>query len=181
MALFQVHREEKFRSYSQFRWNYPKHCDLLHCLCVAYTLQQTHCLFLAPPLCWGLAVAIPAPHHVSFLPTCPYCLAFISPRGTVPHSDPSQAACPWIKGENYTEMSLKTCSSTPPQSQPSVIFYLALLGTVAPALIHRSLFFFFLSPSCCFRNTTLSAFKCVPLVTRFHASRFAGGWSKPFE
>ena len=34
------------------------------------------------------------------------------PHGSMPHSDPSQAACPWIKGENYTEMSLKTCSST---------------------------------------------------------------------
>lgn len=52
------------------------------------------------------------------------------PHGSMPHSDPSRAACPWIKGENDTEMSLKTCSSTPTQSQPSVIFYLALFGAV---------------------------------------------------
>lgn len=69
------------------------------------------------------------------------------PQGSMPHCDPSQAACPWIKGENYTEMSLKTCSSTPPQSQPSVIFYLALFGTVAPSLFHLS---FLVSPRAVF-------------------------------
>lgn len=96
------------------------------------------------------------------------------PHGSMPHSDPSRAACPWIKGENYTEMSLKTCSSTPTQSQPSVIFYLALFG----AVVSLSFSFPFFSsppptsPLCCFCNTTQSKFKCVPLVTLFHLSRF---------
>lgn len=125
---------------------------------------------LSLSLSW-LAVAFPKPHLASFLPACPNCLTFSFKRGSMPHSDPSQAACPWRKGKkNHTEMSLKTCWSARPQSQPSVMFYLALFGTAEPFL---SFFFFFcLPPWCCFCNTTLSASKCAPLLTRFSHQSF---------
>lgn len=110
-------------------------CAFMRALAVALSLSL--------PLCQGLALAFPGPRHVSFLLTCPHCLALLSlsTRGSMPHSDPSQAACPWIKGENYTEMSLKTCSSGPPTIQPAICNLLLGIVGHCSALSYSSLLF----------------------------------------
>lgn len=70
-------------------------------------------------------------HHI--LKHCEVYCCLCTGSLSLPYSDPSQASCLWIKGENYTEMSLKTRSGTVAQKTS---FCNPLLGIVHCSLFH---------------------------------------------
>lgn len=149
-----------------------KHCDVYPCRCRRARFKLTLSLWQGLSATFSDSDTL----HISPLPECSHCSASTLhlPQASMPRSDATQASCLWAKGENYTEMSPKTCSSTLTQNQPSVILHSALF----PNLLSFSLFLLISLPRACFCIVLLGKFKCVSLS--FTLVVFAGG-CKCFE